>query len=158
MLLRKLTESPWFVARVCGCGRRSYQQRYCTQAFDAALETQRSFIASRDDEIQRIAKSVAMLATVFKEVADMVIDQGTLVDRIDYNMEQVRGAIVHAAATQSWADVFVSSSQVVGRMRSGLHELQRADKYERNKRPERCIFVLVALIFLCLALLILKHA
>lgn len=50
---------------------------------------QRFKIKTRDQEIQRIATSVAMLATVFKEVADMVIDQGTLVDRIDYNMEQV---------------------------------------------------------------------
>lgn len=54
-----------------------------------AFEMQRFKIKSRDEEIQRIAKSVAMLATVFKEVADMVIDQGTLIDRIDYNMEQV---------------------------------------------------------------------
>lgn len=46
-------------------------------------------IQSRDIEIQRIAKSVGALAAIFKEVAEMVIDQGTLVDRIDYNMEQV---------------------------------------------------------------------
>ncbi|OWZ16852.1 Syntaxin [Phytophthora megakarya] len=46
-------------------------------------------IRTRDIEIQRIAKSVATLATMFKEVAEMVIDQGTLIDRIDYNMEQV---------------------------------------------------------------------
>ncbi|ETI56205.1 hypothetical protein, variant 1 [Phytophthora nicotianae CJ01A1] len=46
-------------------------------------------IRTRDIEIQRIAKSVATLATIFKEVAEMVIDQGTLIDRIDYNMEQV---------------------------------------------------------------------
>jgi len=46
---------------------------------------------------------VIALSTVFKEVAEMVIDQGTLVDRIDYNMEQV-----------------------VTRMRSGLKELEQA--------------------------------
>lgn len=43
-------------------------------------------------------------------------------------------------------------------MRSGLAELHRADKYQRNTRPERCIFVLVALILLCFWLLILKHS
>jgi hypothetical protein len=31
----------------------------------------------------------ASQATVFKELAAMVIDQGTIIDRIDYNMEQV---------------------------------------------------------------------
>lgn len=66
-----------------------YHQFGCSQRFDMAFEMQRFKIKSRDEEIQRIAKSVAMLATVFKEVADMVIDQGTLIDRIDYNMEQV---------------------------------------------------------------------
>lgn len=66
-----------------------YLQFGCSQRFDMAFEMQRFKIKSRDEEIQRIAKSVAMLATVFKEVADMVIDQGTLIDRIDYNMEQV---------------------------------------------------------------------
>ncbi|TYZ58251.1 hypothetical protein PybrP1_007928 [[Pythium] brassicae (nom. inval.)] len=105
------------------------------EAFDVAVEMQRFQISARDEEIERIAKSVALLATVFKEVADLVIDQGTLVDRIDYNMEQV-----------------------VTRMRTGLAQLQRADKYQRNTRPERCIFVLVALILLCFWLLVLKHS
>lgn len=54
-----------------------------------AIEMQRFKIESRDAEIQRIAKSVASLAKIFKEVSNMVIDQGTVIDRIDYNMEQV---------------------------------------------------------------------
>lgn len=65
-------------------------QLSCFAKADMAIEMAKFNIQSRDAEIQRIAKSVAMLATVFKEVADMVIDQGTLIDRIDYNMDQVR--------------------------------------------------------------------
>lgn len=57
--------------------------------FDVAVELQRFRISARDEEIERIAKSVALLATLFKDVANLVIDHGTLVDRIDYNMEQV---------------------------------------------------------------------
>jgi syntaxin 16 len=56
---------------------------------DLEIEMQRFKIESRDAEIQRIARSVGALATIFKEVAEMVIDQGTVIDRIDYNMEQV---------------------------------------------------------------------
>lgn len=92
-------------------------------------------IRTRDVEIQRIAKSVAALATMFKEVAEMVIDQGTLIDRIDYNMEQV-----------------------VERMRSGMGQLERAEQYQRNTRPERCIFTLLTLITLCFFILVLKHS
>ena len=40
----------------------------------------------RDEEIVRIAKSIEELAAIFKELAVLVIDQGTILDRIDYNM------------------------------------------------------------------------
>lgn len=46
-------------------------------------------VEERDHEIQRIARSISELSRVFKELAGLVIDQGTVVDRIDYNMEQV---------------------------------------------------------------------
>ena len=43
----------------------------------------------RNAEITRIAQSIEELAQIFKELAVLVIDQGTILDRIDYNMEQV---------------------------------------------------------------------
>ncbi|RLN74876.1 hypothetical protein BBJ28_00005291 [Nothophytophthora sp. Chile5] len=110
-------------------GERSFG--YGSGATAYAIDRVELDIRARDAEIQRIAKSIATLATVFKEVAEMVIDQGTLIDRIDYNMEQV-----------------------VERMRSGLGQLHRAEKYQRNTRPERCIFTLVTLIMLCFVILL----
>ena len=44
----------------------------------------------RDAEITRIAQSIEELSQIFKELAVLVIDQGTILDRIDFNMEQVR--------------------------------------------------------------------
>nr|CCA16388.1 syntaxinlike protein putative [Albugo laibachii Nc14] len=47
-------------------------------------------VVSRDREIQRIFQSVTALTHLFREVATIVIEQGSMVDRIDFNMTQVR--------------------------------------------------------------------
>lgn len=72
-----------------GAGIPCESFRFGNKATAFAMDRTEYDIKTRDIEIQRIAKSVATLATMFREVAEMVIDQGTLIDRIDYNMEQV---------------------------------------------------------------------
>ena len=46
-------------------------------------------IAQREREIEDIAQSIIDLANIFQEIQSMVIDQGTLLDRIDYNVEKM---------------------------------------------------------------------
>lgn len=46
-------------------------------------------ITQRDREITTIAESITELADLFKDLSNLVIDQGTLLDRIDYNVEQM---------------------------------------------------------------------
>ena len=49
-------------------------------------------ISQRESEINEIAKSIFQLSDLFKELQSMVVEQGTMLDRIDYNIEQT---VVH---------------------------------------------------------------
>ena len=57
------------------------------------LQDAQQGLDERDQEIMRIAKSINELGQIFKELAVLVIDQGTILDRIDYNMEQVEDKV-----------------------------------------------------------------
>ncbi|KAF7792394.1 hypothetical protein EIP86_003431 [Pleurotus ostreatoroseus] len=45
-------------------------------------------LRARDRELSEIAKSIASLAELFKDLSALVIDQGTLLDSVEYNIEQ----------------------------------------------------------------------
>ena len=53
------------------------------------LNTNDAAIAQREREINDIAQGIIELADIFKELQGMVIDQGTILDRIDYNIENM---------------------------------------------------------------------
>mmetsp|Transcript_28214 Transcript_28214/g.40178 ORF Transcript_28214/g.40178 Transcript_28214/m.40178 type:complete len:315 (-) Transcript_28214:339-1283(-) len=89
----------------------------------------------RDAEIVRIAKSIEELAAIFRELAVLVIDQGTLLDRIDYNMESA-----------------------VENVRQGKEQLDKAEEHQKNAMSVRCIILLVVLIIVMLGVLIWKHS
>ena len=90
-------------------------------------------IHERDAEIGRIAKSIEDLALIFKELAVLVIEQGTILDRIDFNMDLV-----------------------VDRTQKGVLELEKAEKYQKSNRAPWCIFILVVLIVFFFAILVAK--
>jgi syntaxin 16 len=52
------------------------------------IETEDWIQKARGKEITEIVENTKALAELFKELSVMVIDQGTIVDRIDFNMEQ----------------------------------------------------------------------
>jgi len=97
------------------------------------LESTELDVAHRSAEICRIASSVSELHAIFKELALMVIDQGTVLDRIDYNIEQ--------------------AGHQAGRAATVLRKTERA---QRSQGSMKCILVLAAINMLLLLLLMLK--
>ncbi|CAI2165035.1 7839_t:CDS:2 [Funneliformis geosporum] len=55
----------------------------------AVMESSEVIISQREREINEIAKSIYTIAEIFRDLQALVIDQGTLFDRIDYNVEQM---------------------------------------------------------------------
>ena len=98
------------------------------------LEQSETMVNQRDQEIMRIAKSIEELAAIFKELAVLVIDQGTILDRIDYNMEMT-----------------------VDHTKEGLVQLNSAEEYQKSANPIKCIIFLVLLVIIMLGILIAKH-
>lgn len=107
---------------------------YFTTQQLAVVDDLTEAVQSRDNEIAKIAQSIEELGTIFKELAVLVIDQGTILDRIDYNMEAV-----------------------VEHTKTGIKQLEKAEKHQKSARPMRCIICLSITIFILLFILVLKH-
>ncbi|GAA5881352.1 hypothetical protein JCM16303_000141 [Sporobolomyces ruberrimus] len=90
-------------------------------------------ISTRSTEINSIAQSIGELSDLFKDLNSLVIDQGTLLDRIDWNVEQM-GREVKGAVT----------------------ELQQATRYQKRSGKCQLIFLLLLLIFGCLVIIAYK--
>lgn len=99
------------------------------------LATAEEDVDERMREIQRIARSVEELATMFSELSTLIVHQGTLLDRIDHNMEQA-----------------LESSK------KGVAELVQAEKYQKSARPIKCMLLLMVLIIICVIIIIAKMA
>merc|ERR1711862_26196 len=97
------------------------------------LEEMETTADQRSGEICRIAASINDLHTIFKELAVLVIDQGTVLDRIDYNIEQV-----------------------VEQSKDANRELVLAEKNQKNNRAMKCIFALVIANMILIVILIIK--
>lgn len=90
-------------------------------------------IHERDTEVAKIARSIEELGVIFKQLAHLVIEQGSILDRIDQNMDLV-----------------------VDRTQLGVGELEIAEKYRKSSRATYCVYILTVLIFVFFVILMNK--
>lgn len=97
------------------------------------LHTNDAAIAQREREIEDIAQGIIELSDLFRDLQNMVIDQGTMLDRIDYNVERM------------YEDV-----------KGADQELKIASGYQRRTTKRKIILLLIILIVGLFILLLIK--
>lgn len=87
----------------------------------------------KDDEIQNLVKSINDLASIFKDLSVLVIEQGTVLDRIDYNVQEAKDNVQLA-----------------------VKELTITHERESSRRAQNCIVCQVVTIVILVVILYLK--
>ena len=90
-------------------------------------------VNTRSKEIEQLTKSINDLAVLFKDLSVLVVEQGTILDRIDYNIE--------TAQTHT--------------KQANVH-LEKTLEVEKSTRARSCIVTLAVLILIFLVLLVIK--
>jgi syntaxin 16 len=88
---------------------------------------------ARDQEVVKIIESVNELAAIMKDLSVLVIDQGTVLDRIDYNVEQVSTHVEEA-----------------------VKQLTKAEETQKKSWMLIIMTILCGLILLMISILVLK--
>jgi syntaxin 16 len=90
-------------------------------------------LVKRDNELDNLLSSVNDLAEIFKDMQNLVMEQGSILDRIDYNID-------------------IAASNVS----SGKKSIEKADKYHKNNCFRNVIIILIVCIFIEGILIIFK--
>lgn len=99
-----------------------------TQEFSQEHQTQQ-----REREITKIAQGILEISAIFKDLQTMVIDQGTILDRIDYNIETMHTNV-----------------------KSADKELVTATHYQKRTQKCKIILLLVLIVVGLFILLLIK--
>ncbi|KAE8733396.1 Syntaxin-43 [Hibiscus syriacus] len=115
--------------------KRLRQQKEGQDGVDLEMNINGNRSKTEDDDLDdMVVESVNELAQIMKDLSVLVIDQGTIVDRIDYNIQNVATTV-----------------------EEGLKQLQKAERTQKQGGMVMCATVLVIMCFVMLVLLILKE-
>ena len=96
-------------------------------------DNSKQVLKKRDTELNKLLNSVSDLAGIFKDMQVLVMEQGSILDRIDYNID-------------------IASTNVV----KGKNSLIKANDYHKNNCFRNVIIVLLVCIFIEAFMLIFK--
>ncbi|CAI5446685.1 unnamed protein product [Caenorhabditis angaria] len=88
-------------------------------------------VREREKEVLAVNTSIRELSTLFQDLSQMIVDQGTILDRIDYNVEQ--------------SSIRVSKA---------VDDVFKAERHQRNNKKMHCICILTVAIIFVLILII----
>lgn len=88
------------------------------------------YLRERDQEMSNVLKSIVDLNSIFQEMNALLVNQGSLLDRIDYNMESVQMKV-----------------------EDGAIQLSRAERSARRIRKWKCIMILCGSFILALIIM-----
>ncbi|KAI1336147.1 t-SNARE [Xylariaceae sp. FL0016] len=113
---------------------RSYSQSALqATTHQRLLHSNDAVILQREREIEDIAQGIIELSDLFRDLQTMVIDQGTMLDRIDYNVERMASDV-----------------------KSADKELVVAAGYQKKTTKRKAILLLILLIAGAIILLVIK--
>ena len=99
------------------------------------LSTQENhdYLRKRDEDLTNLLNSINELAQIFKDMQALVMEQGTILDRIDYNID-------------------IASKNI----NKGKKNIKKAEKHLKNNCFRKIIIILIVIIFIEALLLIFK--
>ncbi|WLF77376.1 t-SNARE affecting a late Golgi compartment protein 2 [Lodderomyces elongisporus] len=109
------------------------QHQYQQQTQQQVHQNYDPLLEQREQEINKLAMGILEISTMFKEMENLVIDQGTMLDRIDYNL-----------------------TSTVQDLKSSDKELIKAQSYQKRTTKCKIIFFLVLCVFALLMLFMLR--
>ncbi|XP_004717191.1 syntaxin-16 isoform X1 [Echinops telfairi] len=95
------------------------------------VEQNTLLVEEREHEIRRIVQSISDLNEIFRDLGAMIVEQGTVLDRIDYNVEQS-----HC------------------KTEDGLKQLHKAEQHQKKNRKMLVILILVVVIVVLIVVLV----
>lgn len=90
-------------------------------------------IQQRTNEITQIATSITELADLFRDLSGLIVQQGTVLDSVEYNVQQT-----------------------ARQMDDAVEELKVAKRYQSNTGKRKCILLLILIIVGLILVLIYK--